>query len=51
MSDTYLFLARFAQNWGMLYSVMICIGAFAWALWPSRKADFERAARIPLGED
>ena len=51
MESTYLWLAEFAQTWGLAYFVAICFAAFAWTLWPTRKAQFERAAHIPLLED
>jgi cytochrome c oxidase cbb3-type subunit IV len=38
----------FAQSWGVVYfSVMFAV-ALAYALWPSNRARFERAAQIPL---
>ena len=51
MSSTYLALAHFAQTWGLLYFVSIFAAVLVYALWPSRKAQFEEAARVPLRED
>jgi cytochrome c oxidase cbb3-type subunit 4 len=51
MDPTYRFLAEFAQTWGLAYFVGIFALALAYALWPSRKRQFEEAARIPLQED
>ena len=51
MSDTYMMLAGFAQTWGLAYFVIIFLAVIAYALWPSRKAMFDEAARMPLRED
>jgi cytochrome c oxidase cbb3-type subunit 4 len=51
MDQTYKAMAEFAQTWGLLYFVAIFLGVLIYALWPSRKQMFERAARIPLRED
>jgi cytochrome c oxidase cbb3-type subunit 4 len=54
MSTTYAIysaFAQFAQTWGLLYFVAIFAFVIAYALWPSRKAKYDEAARIPLRED
>jgi cytochrome c oxidase cbb3-type subunit 4 len=51
MSDTYRMLAEFAQSWGLVYFVVVFLAVLAYALWPSRKAEFDAAARLPLSED
>jgi len=51
MSPTYKMLAEFAQTWGLLYFVAIFLVVLAYALWPSRKREFDEAARMPLRED
>ena len=51
MNPTYRAVAEFAQTWGLAYFVVIFLVALAYALWPSRKAQFEEAARMPLRED
>jgi cytochrome c oxidase cbb3-type subunit IV len=51
MSDVYKTLAEFAQTWGLLYFVVLFGVAVAYALWPSRKQQFDAAARVPLRED
>lgn len=51
MSDTYRMLAEFAQSWGLVYFVVVFLIVVAYALWPSRKAQFDEAARMPLSED
>ena len=44
-------LAEFAQSWGLVYFVVVFLAVLAYALWPSRKAQFDEAARLPLSED
>jgi len=51
MNSTYRALAEFAQTWGLAYFVVIFMVVLAYALWPSRKQQFEEAARMPLRED
>lgn len=48
---TYTMLASFAQTWGLLYFVTMFAAVLAYALWPSRRATFDAAARMPLSED
>lgn len=49
--NNYLAVAQFAQSWGLVYFVAIFLAVLAYALWPSRQAQFDAAARIPLTED
>lgn len=51
MSETYKFLAEFAQTWGLFYFVAIFLAVLVYALAPSRKSRFDAAARMPLQED
>jgi cytochrome c oxidase cbb3-type subunit IV len=51
MSSSYRFLAEFAQTWGLVYFVVTFLVVIAYAFWPSRKRQFEDAARMPLRED
>ena len=51
MSATYLALASFAQTWGLVYFVTVFMLVLAYVLWPSRKQQFNEAARLPLRED
>ena len=51
MNATYRMLAEFAQTWGLAYFVAVFMVVLAYALWPSRKQQFEEAARMPLWED
>ena len=51
MDPTYRAFAEFAQTWGLGYFIVVFAAALAYALWPSRKQQFDEAARIPLRED
>ncbi len=51
MDPTYQAMAEFAQTWGLAYFVAIFPCRLLYALWPSRKQQFDEAARIPLRED
>jgi cytochrome c oxidase cbb3-type subunit 4 len=51
MDPTYQAVAEFAQKWGLVYFTVIFAIVLAYALWPSRKKQFDEAARIPLRED
>ena len=51
MDPTYKAVAEFAQTWGLAYFVVIFIGVLLYALWPSRKKQFDDDAKIPLRED
>jgi len=51
MASTYKFLAEFAQTWGLAYFVSVFLAVLLYALWPTRRQQFEEAARMPLRED
>jgi len=51
MDSTYRALAEFAQVWGLIYFIIVFAVVLAYALWPSRKQQFDEAARKPLDED
>ena len=51
MDPSYQAAAEFAQTWGLAYFVIIFGTALAYALWPSKKQQFDEAARMPLRED
>ena len=51
MDPTYQAVAEFAQRWGLIYFVALFALVLVYALWPSRKKEFDEAARIPLRED
>ena len=51
MDSTYNLLASIAQSMGVLYFMALFLEIVAYALWPSNKARFDEAARMPLRED
>jgi cytochrome c oxidase cbb3-type subunit IV len=51
MDPTYKAVSEFAQIWGLIYFCGIFIAVAVYALWPSRKQQFDEAAHIPLRED
>lgn len=51
MDPTYQAVAHFAQTWGLIYFVGIFLAVLVYALAPSRRGEFEHAARLPLQED
>jgi cytochrome c oxidase cbb3-type subunit 4 len=51
MDPTYKAVAEFAQTWGLIYFTAIFLAVVVYAFWPSRKKQFDEAARIPLRED
>uniref|UniRef100_B0SVU8 Cbb3-type cytochrome oxidase component n=1 Tax=Caulobacter sp. (strain K31) TaxID=366602 RepID=B0SVU8_CAUSK len=48
---TYETVARIAQQGGLIYFGLIFLAGVAFALWPSKKAEYQRAARLPLEDD
>jgi cytochrome c oxidase cbb3-type subunit 4 len=42
--------SSFAQTWGLVYFVAIFGAGVVYALWPSNRAKFSRAARLPVSE-
>ena len=51
LDPTYAAVADFAQTWGLAYFVAVFLVVLVYALWPSRRQQFDEAARIPLRED
>ena len=51
MNETYRALAEFAQTYGLAYFVTVFLIVLIYALWPSRQAQFDEAARTPLREE
>lgn len=49
--ETYAFLANIAQTWGLLAFMTGFALVFVYALMPSKRATFDKAARMPLEED
>lgn len=44
-------LSALAASWGSIYFAVMFIAAVAYALWPSKREEFDHAARLPLTED
>ena len=51
MSNTYEWLARFAQSAGVLYFIALVRAVLFYALRPRNQDAFDRAAQAPLRED
>lgn len=48
---TYETVARFAQQAGTVYFVLIFLAGVGYALWPRHKDQFRQAAMTPLQDD
>ena len=48
---TYETVARFAQQFGLIYFGLIFLIGSAWALLPRHRDTYHAAARLPLQED
>ena len=48
---TYSTFANFAQTWGLTFFVTVFALVLIYALKPSNREKFDRAARTPLEED
>jgi len=48
---TYETVSRLAQQGGTVYFFLIFLGGLAYAMWPKKKDEFQRAARLPLEEE
>ncbi len=49
--STYMIFANFAQTWGLAIFVILFAIVLIYALKPSNRERFERAARTPLEKD
>ncbi len=47
----YETVAKFAQQGGAVYFFLIFLCGVAYACWPRKRGEFDRAARLPLDED
>lgn len=48
---TYQDLSQFAGTWGLGFLVVMFAVALTYALWPSNKDKFDKAAMMPLNDD
>ena len=44
-------LAHFAQTWGAIYFTGLFLVVVVYALWPSKRKQFDDASHVPLRED
>jgi cytochrome c oxidase cbb3-type subunit IV len=44
-------IAHFSRTFGLIFMVVLFALAVGYAVWPSKRADFDRAARTPLEDD
>jgi cytochrome c oxidase cbb3-type subunit 4 len=51
MSETYDMLTVFARTAGTVYCFVMFLGVLVYALWPSKREEFNKAAQSPLCED
>jgi cytochrome c oxidase cbb3-type subunit IV len=51
MAETYEALSGFARSAGTLYCFAFFLGVLVYALWPSNREKFNKAAQAPLSED
>ncbi|MEM9999892.1 MAG: cbb3-type cytochrome c oxidase subunit 3 [Pseudomonadota bacterium] len=51
MDWDYQSMRTFADSWGLLYMVILFVGAVIWILRPGAKAGCDDAAQIPFKED
>ncbi|TNE42098.1 MAG: cbb3-type cytochrome c oxidase subunit 3 [Alphaproteobacteria bacterium] len=47
----YQELAHFSETWGLVILLTMFLGGVVYALWPSNKSKFEKAAQLPLNDD
>ncbi|WP_193180245.1 cbb3-type cytochrome c oxidase subunit 3 [Nisaea sediminum] len=47
----YHTVSAFAQTWGLVFLVVMFLTAVTYALWPSNRGKFKKAAHMPLEED
>ena len=48
---TYEDIARFAQDWGLLYFGILFVGVLIYVFLPRNKKGFDEASRLPFEED
>lgn len=48
---TYESALSFAQIGGMIFFIVLFAGVMVYALWPTNRDKFDRAARAPLNDD
>ncbi|MFI4976010.1 MAG: cbb3-type cytochrome c oxidase subunit 3 [Caulobacterales bacterium] len=51
MTYEYETVSRIVQQGGTVYFALLFLVVLAYALWPKKREEFKRAARLPLDED
>jgi cytochrome c oxidase cbb3-type subunit 4 len=51
MSFEHDTLVAFAKSFGLIYLMALFLAAAAYAFWPSKKGEFDRAARSVLDDE
>lgn len=41
----------FSKSWGAFYILIFFLAAVIWTYWPSRRRQYDDAARLPLDKD
>jgi cytochrome c oxidase cbb3-type subunit 4 len=44
-------IAQFSRTFGLIFMLLLFAIAVGYALWPSKRADFDRAACLPLEDE
>ncbi len=50
-SATLEYIGSIARTVGMVYAVVVFLAAVTFAMWPSRKSEYEAMGRLPLDEE
>lgn len=48
---SYQEVSEFARSWGLVFLMIVFLAGVLYACWPSNRARFQDAARIPLRDD
>ena len=51
MDITHETLVAFAKTFGLFYLIFMFLAAVAYAFWPSKKGEFDRAAKSVLDDE
>ncbi len=48
---SYQDVSEFSRSWGLVFLMALFLGALIYALWPSNRTKFTRAAAMPLDDE
>jgi len=48
---SYQEASELSRSWGLVFLMVLFLGSVAYALWPSNRAKFTRAAAMPLDDE